>query len=72
MTSSISLVMALKNNQTVATVAHLVRFADAEVVSALWVASVNSACVRSAGTADWRCARQTGVLSKIKRIRRNN
>lgn len=53
-TSSIKVVMALKNNQAVADVAYLVRFADAEPAPAdptfggfFWVGSLNSALART-------------------------
>jgi len=48
-TSSITVVMALKNNQTVADVAYLVRFVDAEPNSPgeYWLGGLNSALARS-------------------------
>jgi hypothetical protein len=49
-TVSITVVMALKNNQSVAHVAYLVRFVDAEVsqpFQALWVGGSNSALVQT-------------------------
>lgn len=55
-TSSITVVMALKNNQSVADVAYLVRFADAEPANAsggggdLWIGTLNSALARTLQT----------------------
>jgi len=49
--SSITVIMALKNNQHVADVAYLVRFADAEPANPtddLWIGNLNSALARTA------------------------